>query len=296
MKPMEILAALLMIVFLAACASQTEIRRRSDLMSYLYPDASDAPPPSPQKARVQLPLRLGIAFIPSGGGTPRQSAPQWLPAARIDNGPVVSRQDEKKLLDVVGKSFATREWVKEIVIIPSTYLTPRGGFDNLDQIARMYGVDVIALASVDQIQYVNQGRIAYLSIVGPYILPLEKNDTRTMIDVAVFHVPTRTFLLRAPGISDVRGNSTTIDEPKALRERADTGLQIATVDLAKNLNEEVENFKTSLISGERQEVEIVNQKGISIRSSGSFGPVDMLAVLAAVAMVVLRGRRSTLTT
>jgi rhombotail lipoprotein len=210
--------------------------------------------------------------------------------AQIDTNPVVSRQDEKKLLDIVRKTFEGRDWVKEIVVIPSTYLTPNGGFDNLDQIARMYGVDVIALASVDQIQYVNQNQIAYLSIVGSYFLPLEKNETRTLIDVAVFHVPTRTFLLRAPGVSNVKGHTTSIDEPKALRERAETGLKVATVDLSKNLNEEVENFKTSLISGERAEVEVVNQRGQSIRSSGSFGFLDLLAALGVVVMIALRGR------
>jgi len=274
-------ALLLLIVLLTACASQTEIRRRSDLMSYLYPDASAAPPTRPEKARLQLPLRLGIAFVPSGGGTPRMSMP-GLPMARVDNSPVVSRQDEKKLLDVVRKEFQTRDWVKEIVIIPSTYLTPRGGFDNLDQIAQMYGVDVIALASVDQIQYVNQGRIAYLSIVGSYILPLEHNETRTLIDVAVFHVPTRTFLLRAPGVSSLRGRATSIDEPRLLRERAVRGLEAATVDLSKNLSEEVDSFKTTIVSGERPEIDIVNQKGTSIRHSGSFGLLEMLAAAVVI--------------
>ncbi|HEX9501234.1 MAG TPA: rhombotarget lipoprotein [Thermoanaerobaculia bacterium] len=286
---MKIRIALCLIIFLSACASQTEIRRRSDLMSYLYPDASAAPPPRPQTARLQLPLRLGIGFVPSGGGRPRMQSP-GLPMAQIDTNPVVSRQDEKRLVDIVRKTFEGRDWVKEIVVIPSTYLTPRGGFDNLDQVAQMYGVDVIALASVDQIQYVNQNQIAYLSIVGSYLLPLEKNETRTLIDVAVFHVPTRTFLLRAPGVSNVKGHTTSIDEPKALRERAETGLKSAMVDLSKNLNEEVENFKTSLISGERAEVEVVNQKGLSIRRSGSFGFLDLLAALGVIAMIALRGR------
>jgi len=81
-------ALLLLIVLLTACASQTEIRRRSDLMSYLYPDASTAPPTRPEKARLQLPLRLGIAFVPSGGGAPRMFMP-GLPMARVDNSPVV---------------------------------------------------------------------------------------------------------------------------------------------------------------------------------------------------------------
>jgi rhombotail lipoprotein len=286
---MKIRAALLIVMFLAACASQTEIRRRSDLMSYLYPDVSVAPPPHPEKARLQLPLRLGIAFIPSGGGTPRMSAP-GLPAARVDNNPVVSRQDEKKLLDVVRQTFATRDWVREIVIIPSTYLTPHGGFDNLDQVAQMYGVDVIALASVDQIQFVSQGKIAYLSIVGSYLLPLERNETRTLIDVAVFHVPTRTFLLRAPGVSEEKGHSNSIDEPKNLRERAARGLQTATADLSKNLNQEVESFKTSSVAGERADIDIINQKGTSIRTSGSFGLFEALAAACLALLIGLRGR------
>jgi rhombotail lipoprotein len=286
---MKLHHVLILIILLSACASQSEIRRRSDLMSYLYPDASVAPPPQPQTARLQLPLRLGIAFVPSGSGAPRMQF-AGLPEARVDANPVVSRQDEKKLLDIVRKTFEGRDWVREIVVIPSTYLTPRGGFDNLDQIAQMYGLDVMALASVDQIQYVNQNQIAYLSIVGSFILPLEKNETRTLIDVAVFHVPTRTFLLRAPGVSNVKGRATSIDEPKALRERAETGLKFATVDLSKNLNEEVDTFKTSLIAGERPEVEVVNQKGVSIRSSGSFGLLDLLAALGVIAMIALRGR------
>lgn len=265
---MKKLAMLLSVVLCAGCVTQSEIRRRSDLMSYLYPDQSSAPKVEPGRARMQLPLRLGIAFVPSFTGSSRAYI-AGLPAPSVET-PAVPRQEEAALLSVVRKTFEGRDWVQDIVIIPSTYLTPHGGFVNLDQIARMYGVDVIALASVDQIQYVNESQIAYLSIVGSYLLPLDRNETRTLIDVAVFHVPSRTFLLRAPGVSSMRGHSNAVDEPKVLRDRSVQGLRLATADLSKNLDAEVGAFKAAIVAGERRDVEIVNRKGENIRTSGSF--------------------------
>jgi rhombotail lipoprotein len=287
---MRSISLVVLTLMLVGCASQTEVRRRSDLMSYLYPNVRVAPTPRPGQARLQLPLRLGIAFIPSGDGFPQTFTPGSA-NSRIDRGPVVSRQDEAKLLDVVRKTFAGKDWVREIVIIPSTYLTPRGGFDNLDQVSLMYGVDVIALASVDQIQYTNQSTLAYLSIVGPILLPLEKNQTRTLIDVAVFHVPSRTFLLRAPGTSEVRSRSTTIDSAEDLRGRASEGLVKATADLSKNLDQEVAGFKASLMAGERKEIQVINQKGVSIASSGSFSLLEAIGALVLSIVFVVGARR-----
>lgn len=267
---------LIAILFLTGCVSYGHHqRRRSDLMAYLYPTKDEAPAPNPGKARMQLPLRLGIVFVPS-----------------VDHQAPVTPQAEKKLLETVRAPFQGRDWVREIVIIPSSYLTPKGGFENLDQVARMYGVEVIALASVDQIQHVDPGKLSflYISVIASYILPLERNDTNTMIDVAVFHVPSRTFLLRAPGVSREKGTSTAIEEPKRLREKADIGLRRATEDLARNLDQEVDNFKASIVAGERPEIEIINQRGESIRSSGSFGVIE--AMVALFLMLALAWRRS----
>ena len=272
---MKKLILLLVLGLCTSCVTQTEIRRRSDLMSYLYPDASSAPRPG--KATMALPLRLGIAFVPSAVGHPRSYYPS-LPDSGYET-PVVPRQEEAALLNVVRKTFEGRDWVQSITVIPSSYLTPRGGFDNLDQVARMYGVDVIALASIDQIQYVSQSQIAYLSIVGSYFLPLERNETKTLIDVAVFHVPSRTFLLRAPGASSMKGHSNAVDEPKVLRDRSIQGLRIATKDLSTNLDTEVASFKESIVAGGRQDVQIINQKGENIRTSGSFRWFEALVAL-----------------
>ena len=48
-------------------------------------------------------------------------------------------------------------YVKSIDLIPTTYLRPNGGFENLDQVKSMFGVDVIALVAYDQIQFTHEG-------------------------------------------------------------------------------------------------------------------------------------------
>jgi rhombotail lipoprotein len=87
----------------------------------------------------------------------------------------------------------------------------------------------------------------------------------------------------------LKGNTVAVEESRALRTKADRGLQLATEDLARNLSQEVENFKASIVSGERPQIEIVNERGQSIRSSGSFSSVE---IIAAILMVGFAWRRS----
>ncbi len=279
------LGAALVLLAALGCDIPETTARRSSLMDYLYPKATQAPAPNPSGARLHLPLKLGIAFVPSGTA-------DW----RVHN--LLAPGEEKPLLDVVKKSFKDRPWVGEIKLIPSAYLRAGGGFDNLDQVARMYGVDLVALVSVDQIQYTDPKwySFTYLSIVGAYVLPGDANDTRTLIDAAVYDVPTRIFLLRAPGQSEVKGSSTWAHREVRLRENSQRGLALAMTDLSKNLDAEVTAFKAEVASGERKDVDIVDRKGVSLRESGgknfggALGWPDALAALLILA-VGLRLRR-----
>lgn len=268
---------IVIVVLLAGCAIDRQIHRRSNLMSYLYPDGG-----SPQQAggnlRLQLPLRIGIAFIPANA---RAYSPQYT---------LMPPDGEKRLIDIVRKSFAGRDWVREIVTIPSSYLEPHGGFENLSQIAQLMNVDLIALVSVDQLQASNApgwpASLLYVSIVGEYVLPLDRSQTRTLIDMAVFHVPSRAFLLRAPGVSAITGNSTPIDAEAKLRERSLRGFELAMADLSKNLDTEVVQFKASIASGERKNIDIYTAKGESVRGGGAFGGFEALVSLLMLLLVV----------
>jgi rhombotail lipoprotein len=271
---------------LVACITPQTTTRRSSLMDYLYPKQQSAPTPNPAGARLKLPLRLGIAFVPAGDAS-------W----RVRN--LMAPGQEKPLLEVVKQSFKDRPWVAEIKLVPSTYLRPGGGFENMDQVARMYGVDVMALVSVDQIQYTDPKwySFTYLSIVGAYVLPGDANDTRTLIDAAVYDVASHTFLLRAPGQSQLKGSSTWAYREVQLREHSAKGLQLAMTDLAKNLDGEVAAFKAEVASGERKDVDVVDRQGVSLRQSGGKnfgGAFSWLEALAALALlgVALKLRRS----
>jgi rhombotail lipoprotein len=284
--PRLLLAALLALLTALGCnAPQTHVRR-SSLMDYLYPKEKAAPLPNPAGARLKLPLRLGIAFVPGGGAS-------W----RVQN--LMAPGQEKQLLDVVKQSFKDRPWISEIKLIPSAYLRAGGGFDNMDQAARMYGVDVMALVSVDQIQNTDPRwySFTYLSIVGAYVLPGDANDTNTLIDAAVYDVASHTFLLRAPGQSRVKGSSTWAYREKQLREHSARGLELAMADLAKNLDAEVGTFKAEVARGERKDVDVVDRQGVSLRQSGGrnfgggFGWAEALGALLLLG-AALRMRRA----
>ncbi|WP_243295233.1 rhombotarget lipoprotein [Geothrix mesophila] len=278
-------AALALLAFLGCNMPETHVRR-SSLMDYLYPKEKAAPMPNPAGARLKLPLKLGVAFVPGGTAS-------W----RVQN--LMAPGQEKQLLDVVKRSFQDRPWISEIKLVPSAYLRPGGGFENMDQVARMYGVDVMALVSVDQVQNTDPRwySFTYLSIVGAYVLPGDANDTNTLIDAAVYDVASHTFLLRAPGQSQVKGSSTWAYREKQLREHSAKGLELAMGDLAKNLDAEVGAFKAEVARGERKDVDVVDRQGVSLRQSGgrnfggSFGWIEALGALLILGLA-LRFRRA----
>ena len=273
--------AAVLVVVLAGCVTAQRVQRRSNLMSYLYPDANAPQTPNPSGARLQLPLRIGIAFVPPDRGASRYADDfrTSFPAAT-----------EARLLNIVKQNFQSRDWVSDIVVIPTAYLVPHGGFSNLEQVARLMNVDVVALASIDQLQVSNPRRASflYLSVIGAYVLPLDRNETRTMIDVAAFHVPSRTFLLRAPGTNVITGSSTAMDVGPKLEERSTKSFALAMNDLSKNLSAEVDQFKAAVQMGQVRNVDIVTKEGRSVRGGGAFGWCGAAAALLALALVARR--------
>lgn len=263
----RIAVPLLALLLVCACSFSRNVRRSSSLMDFLYPNATDAPPLG--NAQLQLPLRVGIAFVP----THRDGQSGW--------NSDIPAEAEQRLLGILKKSFQNRDWVKDIQIIPSSYLHAGGGFESLDQVSRLFGTDVIVLASIDQVQNSDPTPLSflYLSVVGAYVLPLDHNETRTMVDAAAFHVPSRTFLLRAPGTSRVRGLSTAVGVNEALRQASFKGFAEAIEEGSKSLDAEVERFKAQVIAGERADVDVINKSGTSIRKSGSVSGYEAAAAL-----------------
>lgn len=252
-------------LLLAGCVCFGYQRRhyRSNLLDYLDPTGGSKQRLS-GPSRLQLPLRVGVAFVPS------------------DVTPV-GAANEERLIAIARNAFSGRDWVRDIRTIPSSYLMPHGGYDNLEQVARMFGVDVVALVSVDQIQYNDPTALSilYITIVGQYVLPGDRDDTRTLIDVAVLDPGSRNFLLRAPGVSRIRGHNAPVDAARRLRAKSDEGLRLAMIDLTKNLDTSVASFKADVAAGHRTDVDIVTREGKSVRGGGAIDPLGALLVLMA---------------
>ena len=157
-------------VALAGCASMSDrgARHAGSIVDFLYPKASVPPALAPTVTELRLPVRVGIAFVP---GTSRGIAP--------------SEMEKQQMLERVKGAFASHTYIGRIDVIPSAYLRAGGGFDNLDQVARMFDVDVVALLSYDQVRFHDNNGMAvlYWSIAGAYLIAGDKYDVQTLLEV-----------------------------------------------------------------------------------------------------------------
>jgi len=260
MKSFKHYAHMLFILAICAifigCASQRQRHHSSSVFEYLYSDR-EGHIETPGIPLLSLPLKVGIAFVPETEGKYH----------------TLTEKDKMVLMNEVGKHFKKYAFIKNIDIIPSPYLTKQGSFANLDQIRTMYGVDVIALISYDQTQFTDEGiaSITYWTIIGVYIIPGEKNDTHTMVDVAVYDIQSRKMLFRAPGISHVKGLATPVNLNEELRADGLRSFQEASNDAIKNLDIQLELFKEK-VKERPEEYKVIHKPGYTGGGSldGSF--------------------------
>ncbi|MGA7595471.1 MAG: rhombotarget lipoprotein [Gallionella sp.] len=259
------------------CATGTT-KNATSVVDYLFPNTKD-PVVTPGIPVLKLPLHVGIAFVPADSsyrGHSRQSTGMF--PSYTDGSPALTEERKMGLMKAVADRFREYPFVKDIEIIPSAYLTPGGSFANLDQIRTMYGVDVIALLSYDQVQFTDEGMasLTYWTIVGAYVIPGEKNDTQTMLDAVVYDIPSRKMLFRAPGLSRIKGSATLVNQSQQLRIDSGKGFDEAAKQLIVNLNEQLAQFKEK-VKERPQEYKVVNSPGYSGGTGG--GAIDPVSLL-----------------
>jgi rhombotail lipoprotein len=268
--------------FLVGCESMgpAQRHRATSLYDYLYPNTSghvDAP----TIPVLSLPLKVGIAFVPidNGGRQPH----------RTDL--VLSEDRKMELMKAISDQFRAYPFVKSIELVPTTYLTPKGGFGNLQQIRAMYGVDVMALLSYDQIQFTDQGLLSltYWTIIGGYIVQGEKNDTRTMLDAAVYDIASRKLLFRAPGTSTVKASATPVNLSEELRKDSELGFEQAATNLVPNVRIQLEAFQERVKSNPT-EYKVVHREGYT--GAGSVGATEAAVIAIAGACLLWQRRRT----
>jgi len=254
-------------ITVAGCGGMQGRHTTTSVVDYLYPNQKD---PVAEKGTpvLNLPMSVGIAFVPDKPG----------------QGPATALTEGKKaeLLDRVAEHFRALDYIKSIEIIPSAYLTTQGGFENLDQIRTMYGVETIALVSYDQAQFTDEGMasILYWTIVGAYVVPAEKNSTSTMVDAVVMHIPSRKMLFRAPGVSQIKGLSTPVNLSEELRVDSEKGFTAAVDEMIANLDAGLIAFREK-VKESPEEYQVVQSGQSSGGGALDFPAAVLIALLLA---------------
>ncbi len=259
----------------AACAhmwGRNKSQRSSSIAEYLYPE-KEAPLITPSMPVLNLPLRVGIAFVPTV--FPGQQG--------------ISEMQKKEVLERVAAKFKDQVFIKTIETIPTSYFRSRGSFANLKQVSRMFSLDVIVLLSYDQVQFTGDNllSLSYWTIVGAYVFNGNKNDTQTLVEAAVYDIRSESLLFRAPGSSRVESNSSGIKTNEKQRSDAAKSMTLATDDLVANLDVELESFKKRVKEGNAN-VKIEHREGYT--GGGSLGVLFAL-VFAAVGIASQWKRR-----
>jgi len=210
---------------LSGCGNMAKQHYRSSVVDYLYPKQEHTA--QEQIPALKLPLSVGIAFVPDNGNSAMSEA------GKLD------------LMNSVKQHFEAYPFVRDIQLIPSTYLRAGGSFDNLNQLKLMHNIDVIALLSYDQKQFTDEGfaSISYLTLVGAYLFRGEKNDTQTMMDATVYHIDSQKLLFRAPGVNHIKSSATPVNLSQQLRKDRNLGLQNASEAMITALDVQLHRFR-----------------------------------------------------
>jgi rhombotail lipoprotein len=273
---------LVTIVGLSGCANlacfsscQRHAQNSTSLVEFLYPNG--APPPAQDaQPQLHLPLRVGLAFLPSNG------------EPRI--GPDAAQKEA--LLQEIRKRFVSRKFIAEIVLIPDYYLQGKRGFEGLEGVQRLYGIDLMALVSYDQVAHEDDNRwsLGYMTIVGAYVLKGTRHDVSTLVDLAVVDPATHSLVLRAGGFDTRHGTVTLVDENRRLRETATEAFAAATQQMIDHFDGALTAFESEVRDG-KANVRVVSNHGKPTSGGGSFAWFDLLLLLPLV-MTRRRGAKS----
>jgi len=230
---MRHIGTLLCILALSSCAlygnERVRHERTTSLVQFLYPDGQI--PQDMKSPTLRLPLRVGLAYVPTQGG-----------------GRAIDPRLKLELLDAIKQEFSSRRYIQDIQIIPQMYLSHRNNNDQLKQIKQLYQLDVMALVSYDQIvnRQDNVLAMTYLTIVGSYLFPGSQFDVSTLIDMALIDLGSKRLLFRAAGTHGSNGGGAEAYAAKQYSKHQNQDFATAMTMLRGNLNQELYLFEERL--------------------------------------------------
>lgn len=257
-------------------------RASTPLVQFLYGDDQRVPKRDSQ-VTLQLPIRVGLAFLPTRSGNPSE-------------GPTAVERD--RILRAIRENFASLPYVAEIVAVPAYYfdVSRSDGMSQLEQLARLQRLDLMALISYDQRTQTTENRraLSYLTIVGALVMKGNHNETQTIIDLAVVEPLGRSLILRAGGISATANTSAAIDQLHKVQKQQRIGFDQATDNLVANFRVELADFETRVRAG-TSDVKVVRQARAGSGGGGALDPLLLVLLggcFALTAIPAWRGKRS----
>ncbi len=259
------------------CKSQA--RNSSSLVGFLYP-GNETPPPQDTIPELHVPLRVGLAFLPSQvGGTDAQLDPAH----------------KEQILERIKSRFSSRPFVREIIIIPEYYLAGQSGMEGLKGVQRLYNIDIMALVSYDQVTYSDDNRLSlsYLTIVGAYLVNGTVHDTTTLVDLAVVDPQSRSLILRAGGTDTRHQSSTLINAGEKVRSASNQGFDAAAAQMIEHFDQALIAFETAVHEG-KANVKVVSRepKGSSGGGGTALDATDIAGLLVLLMLGVVMRRPS----
>jgi rhombotail lipoprotein len=268
---LKLMSTGLIIVLLAGCSSlwnfggETRSGVSSSLVDYLYPAGEVPPDIQDTIPHLELPLRVGIAFVPGQSG---RSA--------------ISEATKMQLLENVKAAFVDREVIEYSEVIPDTYLRSSRGINGMQQVARLYGADVMALVSYDQVAVSedNPSSFLYWTIVGSYLIKATSNEVQTFVDTAVFDAESARLLFRAPGLDESSDRSTLIESGEVVRKTKDASFAAAMGTMTQNLAMELDRFRERV----KEDPSVAEVRWKPGSGGGSMGAWFLLVMLIVAAV------------
>lgn len=199
------------------------------MLSILFPGKDQPDPPINKVAVIKVPLRIGVAFVPDNGS----------PEFRL------SEANRLALAARVRDSFANYPFVSGIGAVPSLYLESGGGFANLDRLASLLRLDVVALISYDQVQHAgaNKKSFLYWTGLGAYLIEGDQFDVLTALETTVCGVRSHRLLMHASGTSSRKGGATWVNFAERAREARTASFSQAVGKMIENLYREVKGLR-----------------------------------------------------
>lgn len=198
------------------CGCSTKRVYNSSVVNFLYYGQENICV-KPSMPYIDLPMRVGIAFLPDRFSCTR-----------------LSEQDRARLICMVKDELSCYDFVGGIQVIPTVYLHPHGGFKNLCCLASQFNIDVIILLSYDHHRYCSDC-ISYRTIEGLYNIPGNPLSVFSMVDATAYHIPTQKLLFMAPGVSCLEVCSTCEDDETDLFMDSGLGYDQAVCKMIANL-------------------------------------------------------------